>query len=120
MQAVFFMTYILTSGWTSLALELMQPFALLLHWLDKGLFKGKNVLSCESQTFPYHTELPRALLFGLLGFTSAVTAPLMLPFLLIYFFMAYLIYRNQVSIPQHILSRFLDHAKIIFFKVTES
>ncbi|WOH06992.1 hypothetical protein DCAR_0626421 [Daucus carota subsp. sativus] len=94
-MAVFFMTYILTSGWTSLALELMQPFALLLHWLDKGLFKGKNVLSCESQTFPYHTELPRALLFGLLGFTSAVTAPLMLPFLLIYFFMAYLIYRNQ-------------------------
>lgn len=94
-MAVFFMTYILTSGWTSLALELMQPISLLLHWLDKCLFGGKHVLSCESQTFPYHTELPRVLLFGLLGFTSSITAPLLLPFLLVYFLLAHLVYRNQ-------------------------
>ncbi|XP_063945235.1 CSC1-like protein RXW8 isoform X2 [Daucus carota subsp. sativus] len=94
-MAVFFMTYILTSGWTSLALELMQPISLLLHWLDKCLFRGKHVLSCESQTFPYQTELPRVLLFGLLGFTSSITAPLLLPFLLVYFFFAHLVYRNQ-------------------------
>lgn len=101
LQAVFFMTYILTSGWTSLALELMQPISLLLHWLDKCLFRGKHVLSCESQTFPYHTELPRVLLFGLLGFTSSITAPLLLPFLLVYFFFAHLVYRNQVNITEH-------------------
>lgn len=91
------MTYVLTSGWTSLAFELMQPIALLCYWLDKCFFRGRGVLCCLPQTFPYHTELPRLLLFGLLGFTSSITAPLILPFLMVYFFLAYLVYRNQVS-----------------------
>lgn len=97
-QAVFFMSYVLTSGWTGLASELMQPFVLLCHWLDKTIFLGKGVVSYDPLTFPYHTEIPRILLFGLLGFTASVTAPLMLPFLMVYFFLAYLVYRNQVSI----------------------
>lgn len=97
LQAVFFMTYVLTSGWTGLASELMQPFVLLCHWLDRFVFGGKNVVSYGLITFPYHTEIPRVLLFGLLGFTASVTAPLMLPFLMVYFILAYLVYRNQVS-----------------------
>lgn len=98
LQAVFFMTYILTSGWTGLACELMQPFVLLCHWLDVVLFKGKTVLAYGPMTFPYHTEIPRILHFGLLGFTGSVTAPLLLPFLMVYFILAYLVYRNQVRI----------------------
>lgn len=98
LQAVFFMTYVLTSGWAGLACELMQPFVLLCHWLDRLVFRGKTVVSCGPMTFPYHTEIPRILLFGLLGFTASVTAPLMLPFLMVYFLLAYLVYRNQVSI----------------------
>lgn len=94
-MAVFFMTYVLTSGWTGLASELMQPFVLLCHWLDRFVFGGKSVVSYGPMTFPYHTEIPRVLLFGLLGFTSSVTAPLMLPFLMVYFLLAYLVYRNQ-------------------------
>ncbi|XP_074365948.1 CSC1-like protein RXW8 isoform X4 [Apium graveolens] len=94
-KAVFFMTYILTSGWTGLACELMQPVALLCHWLDILFFKGKVVLGYGPMTFPYHTEIARLLHFGLLGFTGSVTAPLLLPFLMIYFVLAYLVYRNQ-------------------------
>ncbi|KAK1405619.1 Lipase [Heracleum sosnowskyi] len=67
-MAVFFMTYVLTSGWTGLASELMQPFVLLCHWLDRIVFRG---------------------------FTASVTAPLMLPFLMVYFLLAYIVYRNQ-------------------------
>ncbi|XP_017254026.1 CSC1-like protein RXW8 isoform X1 [Daucus carota subsp. sativus] len=93
--AVFFMTYILTSGWTGLASELMQPVVLLCHWLDIIFFKGKPVLGYGPMTFPYHTEIPRLLHFGLLGFTGSVTAPLLLPFLMVYFILAYLVYRNQ-------------------------
>ena len=48
-------------------------------------------------SFPYHTEVPKVLLFGLLGFTCSVLAPLILPFLLVYFFLGYVVYRNQVS-----------------------
>ncbi|KAK1395964.1 Calcium-dependent channel [Heracleum sosnowskyi] len=93
--AVFFMTYVLTSGWTGLASELMQPVVLLCHWLDILLFKGKVVLGYGPMTFPYHTEIARILHFGLLGFTGSVTAPLLLPFLMIYFVLAYFVYRNQ-------------------------
>lgn len=47
-------------------------------------------------SFPYHTEVPRVLVFGLIGFTCAIMAPLILPFMLVHFFLAYLVYRNQV------------------------
>ncbi|KAG1341844.1 putative CSC1-like protein RXW8 [Cocos nucifera] len=45
---------------------------------------------------PYHTEIPRVLVFGLLGFTCSILAPLILPFLLVYFFLGYVVYRNQI------------------------
>ncbi|KAL0361186.1 UNVERIFIED_CONTAM: CSC1-like protein RXW8 [Sesamum radiatum] len=52
--------------------------------------------SYSTYTFPYHTEVPRVLLFGVLGFTCSTMAPLILPFLLVYLFLAYLVYRNQI------------------------
>lgn len=120
MQAVFFMTYVLTSGWTSLAFELMQPIVLLCHWLDKCFFRGRGVLCCGPITFPYHTEIPRVLLFGLLGFTSSITAPLMLPFLMVYFFLAYFVYRNQVSFLNTINQDYSIFILIFFFDAANS
>jgi len=95
MQAGFFMTYCFTSGWAGLACEIMQPVGLIWNLIAKVIVKNKEE-SYETLRFPYHTEIPRLLLFGLLGFTNSVIAPLILPFLLIYFFFAYLIYKNQV------------------------
>ncbi|KAH9752778.1 CSC1-like protein RXW8 [Citrus sinensis] len=66
-QASFFMTYVLTSGWASLAVEMVQPL-----------------------------EVSKLLMFGFLGFICSVMAPLILPLLLIYFVLAYLVYKNQV------------------------
>uniref|UniRef100_A0A1J3G4L8 CSC1-like protein RXW8 n=1 Tax=Noccaea caerulescens TaxID=107243 RepID=A0A1J3G4L8_NOCCA len=94
-QAGFFMTYCFTSGWASLACEIMQPMALIWNLAAKVITKNEDD-SYETLRFPYHTEIPRLLLFGLLGFTNSVIAPLILPFLLIYFFLAYLIYKNQI------------------------
>ncbi|KAG5384521.1 hypothetical protein IGI04_035991 [Brassica rapa subsp. trilocularis] len=93
-QAGFFTTYCFTSGWASLACEIMQPMALIWNLAAKSISTNKDE-SYETLRFPYHTEIPRLLLFGLLGFTNSVIAPLILPFLLIYFFLAYLIYKNQ-------------------------
>ncbi|CAM8916163.1 unnamed protein product [Rhodiola kirilowii] len=59
-QASFFIAYVVTSGWTGTASDLL-----------------------------------RVLFFGLLGITYFFLAPLILPFLLIYFCFAYLIFRNQ-------------------------
>ncbi|KAK2970266.1 hypothetical protein RJ640_018451 [Escallonia rubra] len=97
-KAFFFTTYVLTSGWASLASELVQPFVLLCNLLDRLLCRNKGVLSCDVMSFPYHTEIPRLLVFGLIGFTFCIFAPLILPFLLVYFSVANLVYRNQVSI----------------------
>lgn len=94
-QAPFFMTYIMTTGWASLAYELMQPFVLLVNWIYQVVLMRKEGYG-DNYTFPYHTEVPRALLFNLLGFTFSILAPLILPFLLVYYFFAYFIYRNQI------------------------
>ncbi|KAL3617852.1 hypothetical protein CASFOL_038173 [Castilleja foliolosa] len=93
--ATFFMTYVLTSGWASLSVELIQPFPLLCNLFYRFILRNKDD-SSYAYTFPYHTEVPRVLLFGLLGFTCSILAPLILPFLLVYFVLAFLVYRNQI------------------------
>ncbi|XP_062214990.1 CSC1-like protein RXW8 [Phragmites australis] len=93
-QATFFTTYVLTSGWASLSSELMQLFGLIWNFIRRYILRIKED-SDFVFSFPYHTEVPKILLFGLLGFTCSVLAPLILPFLLLYFFLAYVVYRNQ-------------------------
>ncbi|KAL6894492.1 hypothetical protein ACP4OV_008590 [Aristida adscensionis] len=93
-QATFFTTYVLTSGWASLSSELMQLFGLTWNFIRRYVLRRKED-SDSVFSFPYHTEVPKVLLFGLLGFTCSVLAPLILPFLLVYFFLGYVVYRNQ-------------------------
>ncbi|KAD4384755.1 hypothetical protein E3N88_24923 [Mikania micrantha] len=94
-QASFFMTYVMTSGWSGLSFELLQPVPLLGNWLFKCvLMKEEDFI--RPVTFSFHTEVTRVLLFGLLGFTFCILAPLILPFLLVYFCFAFLVYRNQI------------------------
>ncbi|GMH17994.1 hypothetical protein Nepgr_019835 [Nepenthes gracilis] len=92
----FFITYVLTSGWTSLACELVQLYGLFCNFVYKSIFKKKHGPFDGGWTFPFHTEVPKVLLFGLIGFAFSVLAPLILPLLLIYFSLAYLVYRNQI------------------------
>ncbi|KAK3146487.1 hypothetical protein QOZ80_3BG0267040 [Eleusine coracana subsp. coracana] len=94
LQATFFTTYVLTSGWASLSSELMQLFGLMWNFIRRYILRMKED-SDFLFSFPYHTEVPKVLLFGLLGFTCSVLAPLILPFLLLYFFLGYIVYRNQ-------------------------
>ncbi|CAM8885472.1 unnamed protein product [Rhodiola kirilowii] len=93
-QAILFMTYIMTSGWASLSVELLQPFMLLANLFSRYILK-KETPPDGSLSFPYHTEVPRVLLFGLIGLTCSILVPLITPFLLVYFTIAYLVYRNQ-------------------------
>jgi hypothetical protein len=97
-QATFFTTYVLSSGWATLACEIIQPFPLFCNLFQRLVLCSREDSYNGYLTFPYHTEVPRVLLFGFLGFTCSILAPLILPFLLFYFFLAYIVYRNQVSI----------------------
>lgn len=75
----------------------MQLFGLIWNLIRKYIL-GREEDPTAVLSFPYHTEVPKLLLFGLLGFTCSILAPLILPFLLIYFFLGYVVYRNQVEI----------------------
>ncbi|XP_072951862.1 CSC1-like protein HYP1 [Typha angustifolia] len=93
-QASFFIAYVVTS-WTSVSSELTQTLSFIGHLL------GRHCSSCKGDDFkipsiPYHSEIPRILLFGLLGFTYFLLAPLILPFILVFFCIGYIIYRNQL------------------------
>ncbi|KAK0576270.1 hypothetical protein LWI29_014767 [Acer saccharum] len=96
LQAGFFMTYVLTSGWASLSCEIVQPVALIWNFMKKFIIRMKEDTSGCTLSFPYHTEVPKLLLFGLIGFICSILAPLILPLLLMYFVLAYLVYRNQI------------------------
>ncbi|KAL5647171.1 hypothetical protein ACJX0J_041526, partial [Zea mays] len=96
-QATFFITYVMTSGWASLSSELLQFYNLIMSFIRKYILrKGEYREDTESvPTFPYQQEVPKVLLFGLLGFTCSVVAPMILPFLLVYFYLGRVVYRNQ-------------------------
>ena len=97
MQASFFIAYVVTSGWTSLLSSELFRLTPLMRSYFKRVFAGKAGDEFEVPSIPYHSDIPKILFFGLLGVTYFFLAPLILPFLLVYFSMGYIIYRNQVS-----------------------
>ncbi|KAK4712421.1 hypothetical protein R3W88_006934 [Solanum pinnatisectum] len=94
-QATFFIAYVVTSGWTSTSSELFQLSTLVFNFIKRNICR-KYDDEFEVPSVPYHSEIPRILLFGLLGITYFFLAPLILPFLLVYYCLGYLIYRNQL------------------------
>jgi hypothetical protein len=97
MQASFFIAYVVTSGWTSLLSSELFRLTPLMKSYFKRVFAGKSGDEFEVPSIPYHSDIPKILFFGLLGVTYFFLAPLILPFLLVYYCMGYIIYRNQVS-----------------------
>ncbi|KAM6550055.1 hypothetical protein CsatB_021731 [Cannabis sativa] len=95
-QAAFFIAYVVTSGWTSVSSELFRLMPLLCSYIKRVFAAGKSDDEFEVPSISYHSEIPRLLFFGLLGVTYFFLAPLILPFLLVYYCMGYVIYRNQL------------------------
>ncbi|KAL3723338.1 hypothetical protein ACJRO7_035514 [Eucalyptus globulus] len=95
-QASFFIAYVVTSGWTSLiSSELFRLCPLIFHFLAK-VFARENDEEFKVPQIPYHKEIPKIIFFGVLGTTYFFLAPLILPFLLIYYCMGYIVFRNQL------------------------
>ncbi|XP_076909287.1 hyperosmolality-gated Ca2+ permeable channel 2.5-like [Bidens hawaiensis] len=95
-RADFFMTYVLSSGLAGFCIEILQPalFAwdtLKLHTWARGK-KKSNYLS----SYPYHRIIPFVSLFVVIGIVYAVIAPLLPPFLVVYFLLGYVVYIRQL------------------------
>ncbi|KAL2904058.1 hypothetical protein RDABS01_002768 [Bienertia sinuspersici] len=95
-QASFFIAYVVTSGWTSTSSDLFRVIQFIQSLLRKCCCcNGTTPDDFELPYIYYHREIPKILFFGLLGITYFFLAPLILPFLLVYYLLAYVIYKNQ-------------------------
>ncbi|XP_073145075.1 CSC1-like protein At3g54510 isoform X2 [Henckelia pumila] len=95
-QADFFMTYILTNGLFGFSLEILQPGLLIWdmiksHTCDRGKKKRPYLYS-----LPYYRIIPYIALCILIGMVYAVVSPVLLPFLVGYFFLGYVVFINQI------------------------
>ncbi|KAM0961615.1 hypothetical protein FF1_020993 [Malus domestica] len=93
-QSSFFIAYVVTSGWTSTSSELFRIIPLIWSLLKRPFTDSKDD-EFEVPAMNYHNHMPRVLFFVLLGITYFFLAPLILPFLLVYLCLGFIIFRNQ-------------------------
>ncbi|XP_062146285.1 CSC1-like protein At1g32090 [Alnus glutinosa] len=99
MKATFFITYIMVDGWAGIASEILRLKPLVIFHL-KNMFLVKTERDREKAMNPGSVDFPETLpslqLYFLLGLVYAVITPILLPFILVFFALAYLVYRHQI------------------------
>lgn len=90
------MTYILTSGLSGFSLEVLQPGLLIWNYIKLHTFGPGKKKNPYLYSLPYYRIIPFICLFILIGMVYAVVAPLLLPFLIGYFLLGYVVFVNQV------------------------
>ncbi|THG08506.1 hypothetical protein TEA_009556 [Camellia sinensis var. sinensis] len=99
MKATFFITYIMVDGWAGIAGEILRLKPLIFYHL-KNFFLVKTEKDREEAMDPgclgFNTGEPQIQLYFLLGLVYAAVTPLLLPFILIFFSLAYVVFRHQI------------------------
>ncbi|CAA0812060.1 CSC1-like protein, partial [Striga hermonthica] len=99
MKATFFITYIMVDGWAGIAGEILRLKPLVIFHL-KNMFIVKTERDLEKAMNPGGVSFPETLpslqLYFLLGIVYMVVTPILLPFILVFFALAYFVYRHQV------------------------
>ncbi|KAF8033537.1 hypothetical protein BT93_D2204 [Corymbia citriodora subsp. variegata] len=99
MKATFFITYIMVDGWAGIASEILRLKPLIIFHL-KNMLLVKTERDKEKAMNPGSVDFPETLpslqLYFLLGIVYAVVTPILLPFILVFFAFAYLVYRHQI------------------------
>ncbi|PPD93881.1 hypothetical protein GOBAR_DD09102 [Gossypium barbadense] len=98
MKATFFITYIMVDGWAGVAGEILRLKPLIIYHL-KNSFLVKTEKDREEAMDPgtigFNTGEPQIQLYFLLGLVYAVVTPILLPFIIVFFALAYVVYRHQ-------------------------
>ncbi|KAJ6725211.1 CALCIUM PERMEABLE STRESS-GATED CATION CHANNEL 1 [Salix viminalis] len=99
LKATFFITYIMVDGWAGIAGEVLMLKPLILYHL-KNMFLVKTEKDREEAMDPgslgFNTGEPRIQLYFLLGLVYATVTPILLPFIIIFFAFAYVVFRHQI------------------------
>lgn len=103
MKATFFITYIMVDGWAGVAAEVLRVVPLVIFHL-KNTFLVKTEKDREQAMDPGFLDFaiyePRIQLYFLLGLVYCAVTPILLPFIIVFFAFAYLVFRHQVwSLP---------------------
>ncbi|KAK8933981.1 hypothetical protein KSP39_PZI015794 [Platanthera zijinensis] len=99
MKASFFITYVMVDGWAGVAGEILRLKPLIIYHL-KNFFLVKTEKDREEAmdpgSFGFATSEPQIQLYFLLGLAYAVVTPFLLPYIIIFFGFAYLVFRHQI------------------------
>ncbi|XP_044466240.1 CSC1-like protein At3g21620 [Mangifera indica] len=99
MKATFFITYIMVDGWAGVAGEILRLKPLVIYHL-KNFFLVKTEKDREEAMDPgtlgFNTGEPQIQLYFLLGLVYAVVTPFLLPFIIVFFALAFVVYRHQI------------------------
>ncbi|XP_031503048.1 CSC1-like protein At1g32090 [Nymphaea colorata] len=92
-KATFFITYIMLDGWSAVATVLLRTKSLALYHLRTEKDREQAM---EQENIGIPENLPRLHLYFLLGLVYAVVSPILLPFVIIFFGLGFLVYRHQI------------------------
>ncbi|ERN05485.1 calcium permeable stress-gated cation channel 1 [Amborella trichopoda] len=99
MKATFFITYVMLDGWAGIAAEILRLKPLVIYHL-KNFFLVKTEKDREEAMDPgslgFNSSEPQIQLYFLLGLVYAVVTPVLLPFIVVFFGFAYVVFRHQV------------------------
>ncbi|PIA36753.1 hypothetical protein AQUCO_03200017v1 [Aquilegia coerulea] len=99
MKATFFITYIMVDGWAGVAGEILRLKPLIIFHL-KNSFLVRTERDREEAMDPgslgFNEGEPQIQLYFLLGLVYAVVTPILLPFIVVFFGLAFLVYRHQM------------------------
>ncbi|KAJ4808079.1 ERD (early-responsive to dehydration stress) family protein [Rhynchospora pubera] len=99
MKATFFITYSMVDGWAGVAGEILRLKPLIIFHL-KNFFLVKTEKDREEAMDPgsigFDSSEPQIQLYFLLGLVYAVVTPFLLPFIIVFFALAYVVYRHQI------------------------
>ena len=89
-------------GWVSVAAEILMLKPLIIYHL-KNFFLVKMDKDREEEaivlgSFGFYTREPRIQFYFLLGLVYATGMPILLPFIIVFFALAYVVFRHQVTV----------------------
>ncbi|KAH7388064.1 hypothetical protein KP509_16G055700 [Ceratopteris richardii] len=98
-KALFFITFIMIDGWAGIAAEILRLKPLIIYHL-KNTFLVKTEKDRDKAMDPgsigLNENLPQIEFYFLVGLVYSVIAPVLIPFIVVFFAFAYLVYRHQI------------------------
>lgn len=101
MSATFFITYIMVDGWAGVSAEIIRLKPLIVFHL-KNTFLVKTEQDREEAMDPgslaFSASEPRIQFYFLLGLVYSAVTPILLPFIIIFFALSFIVFRHQVGV----------------------